>query len=119
MFHVVYVLWGLLPFVLFLMTLRAWFRIVMKRPGREYPLRYLKQAIYTSVVLALAIFTDQWFVDDLLDFVGGGMLHNDIIRFAWYPALLTVLGILQKPIDGKEKRVFSDDLRARMRLPAR
>ena len=101
--NIVYMIWGLLPFALFALTARAMAKKVLKRPGREYAQDYVKQAVFCSVVLAVAIVIDKYWADDLLGSIPLGDADPRIFKWLLYPALLGVVAYIQHIFDKKKQ----------------
>lgn len=85
-----YIIWGLIPISLLLMTLYALYKKVFKRPGREYVSDYFKQVLYSSLGLAVAILFERTVFEGL--FMSIIPDENIMMAFRWmiYPAVLLV-----------------------------
>ncbi len=114
-----YFVWGLIPFWLFLFSVKAVFRRVMKRPGKEYPIFYFQQGLFASVALAVAIVIDQYWLEPIFHFVGLGWVNIPIVAYALYPLILLGFSMLQKPFEESDRPHVSDELRGKMRLAKR
>ncbi len=113
MFHSVYILWALLP--LSFLLLAGW--AISKRffgvSGREYPSRYLSQCLFCSVALAIAIYLDQYLLEDAVDALTDGMLDVTIARWLLFPGILVGMAWIQKLLTKKPEQLPSKYATAR------
>ena len=99
-----YIIWAILPGILILLTLRASAKRVLKRPGREYPLDYAKQAAYCVVLLLVAIGIDRWFFDEMISSVYLGDADPRIFRWLLYPVIIGIAAYIQHIFDRKAEK---------------
>ena len=90
-----YVIWALLPLALIFMSINAYLRRVTKRPGEEDIKNYLKQAVFCSIILAMAIGIDQTFYEGMIRIVSSNQSFISIARILLYPFLLLCIAYLQ------------------------
>ena len=105
----VYWIWALLPLTLLFITLRAIAKRVLKRPGIEYPGDYIKQVIYTTVFLFVAIGIDRFLLDDFLSTIPLGDADPRIIRWLLYPAVLGIAAYVQHIFDVKAEKLEREE----------
>ncbi len=91
----------LVPLFFFLFGTWAWIKRVLKKSGKEYPREYYRQAFFTGVGLAIAIFIDKNFLEDLLATLTFGMVDVMIARWLLYPAILVGLAYLSGMMKAK------------------
>jgi hypothetical protein len=115
MFKILYLIWALLPATLFFMSARASVRRVINAQGREYPVEYLKPAIFCTVFLAVAILIDTYMFQDIVDYFG--FQETDLRVIAWliYPALLSIAAMIQNVFVKKKEREEDEVRKTRLR----
>jgi hypothetical protein len=84
----IYVVWALLPISLTLLVVWALYKRVLKLSGREYPKDYIRQVLYSSLVLIAAIIFDQFAYEDIINVLSSDEDTIMIIRWMIYPAFL-------------------------------
>jgi hypothetical protein len=87
-----YIVWGLLPFVLFMMAIWGWLKPILKVPGKDDAWGSFKMAVFCSLALIVSIYIDKSeHTANLVDSVTLGYINIDIVRFLIYPAILLLM----------------------------
>ncbi len=90
----IYFVWGLLPVCLCLLVLWALYKKALRLQGREYPKDYLREAIYTGLILFVAIAFDKTAYDSLIELIFSDEDTIMIVRWMIYPAFLCLAAVL-------------------------
>lgn len=119
MFTWLYFFWALLPLTLLFQVVKSSIRKLLKRPGREYPLNYLRQFVFSVVGLAIAIALDHYLWDAVADLVLPGVEKSGILSFLIYPAVLLVMGRVAAQFEPTYVPTISRQLREKMEYSTR
>lgn len=108
MVKAMYIVWALLPVILFYMSASAKVRKTAKRLKEGYAKFYFRQAIYSAIFLAIAVIIDQNFFYDLFDPVAQFLTSNPETALtigAWliYPMLLAFAAGAQQLFSKKDE----------------
>lgn len=104
MFHPVYVIWFLLPLILFGLTFWAIVKPYFGVGGKEYAWDYCKQAIFALVAFFIAVGLDQLSIDEYLSFLSddeNGLVL--VVHWVLYPAVLLGMAYLAKLLKRSSK----------------
>ena len=108
MFKFMYLVWALLPIILFYLSASAGIRNAAKKLKEGYARLYLRQAVYSSVALVFAIYIDQYFFEDLFSPIAQFLTANpetglNIAAWLIYPLLLALFAAIQQAFSKKEE----------------
>jgi hypothetical protein len=108
MFKFMYLVWALLPAVLFYLSASAKVRSAVNRLKKGYAKFYFKQAIYSGIILVVAILVDQKLFYELLEPAAKILTENSdvaltIIAWLIYPMLLAFFAAIQQVLSKKEE----------------
>ena len=108
MFKFMYLVWALLPIILFYLSASAGVRKAAKKLKKGYASLYLRQAVYSSIALGIAICVDQSFFYDLLRPVAQILTSDpetglNIAAWLIYPFLLVLFSAIQQTFLKKEE----------------
>lgn len=113
MFHAVYVIWALLPLAFLLLTCWAVSKRFFGVSGREYPRSYLSQFFFCSTAFVVAIYLDQYFLEEAVEALTAGMLDIIIARWLLFPGILVGMAWVQKLFTKKPEQLPSKYATAR------
>lgn len=120
MFQTIYIFWGLLPLIFICLTIWGKTKRFFGAEGREDSGEAFKQALFTSIAFAIAIYLDQAFTLEngeylsILGTEGEGM----ILHLTLFPIVLVGMAYLNKifnKIRGTETKVDLSEGLARYR----
>ena len=103
MFHTVYVIWAILPLVLFALALWALAKPVFGVQGREYSGDYMKQALFCAVCLGIAIGIDAVYLNTLLESFDPEDQTAMIGHWVLYPGVLLAAAQLSRWFGKKDR----------------
>ncbi len=104
-----YIVWSLLPVLLFLMALQSFFSQRFKEKKTDHTQFYMQQGVFCLLILVIAIGIDQtlfkYFISGEEPVINlNDQLLESIVNWFLYPALLVVAAILQGRFSKKEKK---------------
>lgn len=86
-----YLIWGILPFCLLMMTIWSLLKPLLKVKGNDSPMYYFKGFLFTSVVMVISVFIHkQSATSDLVDYVSFGHVQLDLVAIFIYPLFLVI-----------------------------
>jgi len=86
-----YLIWGILPFCLLMMTIWALLKPLLRVPGKENAFGNFKVFLFTAVVMAISVFAHQrQETTDLVEFVTFGLAPYEVASFFIYPFFLLI-----------------------------
>ena len=111
MFHPVYVIWFLLPFILFSLSIWALVKPYFGVAGKEDAWDYCKQAIFSLVGFGIAVGLDQLSIDEYLSFISDDETSIVyVVHWILYPAVLLGMAYLSKFLNRSNKNNTADEL---------
>lgn len=108
-----YFIWALLPVALLWITMKAAAKKVTNTGNREYPSNYLKQLIYSTIALIIAIIVDTTIFPSVSELLASYGIEPRVVRWLIYPAILTLGAVIQEISIKKENAELEAEKKAR------
>ncbi len=99
--NIIYIIWGLVPLSLLLLTISAVLKKIKKTENKDHPLFYFKQFIFTLIILVITIVLDSSLFYSLFEKDGAVFYISDdvllkVLNFFLYPLMLLIAASLQE-----------------------
>ena len=114
-----YFVWAILPFALLIMTLHTASKSALKTGKRDYPKNYLKETVFTTVMLIISIIFDKTMLaqdSSFRLFIETFGVDYRLVRWLTFPAIVTISAMIQQHfIDKKNKADNAEKVARRMK----
>ena len=110
----IHVVWFLLPFGLFCLTLWAFIKKMTGVPGREYGTEYLLQFIFCTILFVISVWFDNNYYEALAAMTGWRAFDPGFARFLIFPAILLFAAKFQAIITREDEKKKPNQMRSKV-----
>ena len=110
MVSLIYIVWGVVPFTLLMMTLYSVAKPALKISGKENTRNYAMQFFFTALALGLTIYIDtsEWY-GYYMQYISTHYIDITPARFLLYPLVL----LLMVMFDGMKRKSQDDTVKSK------